>query len=346
MIIVLLLMSSLSFANCFELESTDSFSNKASLTKLIDLEVKAAKIPGLSVVIGNSKSVVYKQHFGDAKVDSIFDLASLTKVFTATGFLKELEKTDIAVSTNYKGLINYSDLLRHESGYKAGLASGDYRSTPHETFENISTLLPTRRRGKFHYSDINYLILALELERLSRSSLNTYLEQQIFNELNMDSTSFNPANCKKCLESVKGHKGVVHDPTSRFLGGVSGHAGLFSSIDDLSKFFSIFLNNGMFCNKEIISSDQLNAMTAKTKSMRGLGFDITSPYSRLPRGDHFKKNVSFGHTGFTGTSVWIDPSIDIFVIVLSNSVLNIPSKKRFLKLNQKISNLVGGNFLQ
>lgn len=345
MIIVLLLLSSLIFANCFELESTDSFANKEALTKLINTEVEDANIPGLSIAIGNSKGLIYKNSFGSAHADSVFDLASLTKVFTATGFLKELETQNIDVSTNYNS-ISYSDLLRHESGFKAGLVSADFRTTALDTFENISTLIPTRTRGRFHYSDINYLILAMELERLSSLPLNIYLKQHLFDDLEMFSTSFTPLNCVRCLETVKGHKGVVHDPTSRFLGGVAGHAGLFASIDDLSKFFSIFLNNGQYCDKKIISNSQYRAMTTKTKSARGLGFDISSPYSKLPRGDYFKENISFGHTGFTGTSVWIDPSVDTFVIVLSNSILNPESKKRFLQLNKSISNLVGSTFFQ
>lgn len=345
MIIVLLLISCVLGATCFSTQSSDAFSRQKELTAFVNKQVQISGIPALSVVIGNSHGVIYKESFGLAKKNSIYDLASITKVFTATAFLKELEGQNISVDSQYQDGVKFSNLLRHSSGFKAGLSNHDFKTTPAETFKHIKTMRPTRTSGLFHYSDINYLILGLELERLSGLKLNEYLTSNVLAPLEMDSTSFRPKNCERCLETVKDKKGVVHDPTSRFLGGVTGHAGVFSSLDDLAKFTSVFLNDGLYCGKEIISSRQVKMMKEKTASVRGLGFDITSPYSRLPRGDSFALNDSFGHTGYTGTSVWIDPTKDIFVIVLSNSVLKPKTKPKFLKLNNKISSFIGQSLL-
>lgn len=338
------------------------------IEKTVQAYRKAFGIPGAVVLVGHSNGISTLKAYGTvdgkraAQVDTVYDLASITKLFTATALLKELEDRGISykepISKYLKEYdrigvktLSFEQLLRHSSGLQSGVKDDVFADSLNETWANILNINPKFIRGEFLYSDLNYLVLGKVLERLTSKSLDKVMEQSLLNPLSMVSSGFKPmetvAGCKdRCAPVVRGKSiGIVHDPTSRKLGGVAGHAGLYASAMDLSNFASIFLNHGSFCAKHIISSPQAFTVAKKeTYSDRGLGFDITSPYSDKPRGDFFSKGLSFGHTGYTGTSIWIDPTINTYLIVLSNPVYAKnwrKAKKGFLKMIRDLADLVG-----
>jgi CubicO group peptidase (beta-lactamase class C family) len=227
--------------------------------------------------------------------------------------------------------------------------------TPEETFQNVFQFKPVREEGKFLYSDINYLVLSKAIEKITSKSFDVYLTESLLTPLTMTETSFNPIgnrnlNCRhRCAKTGWQGLGIVHDPTARHFDGISGNAGLFSTAFDLSKFASLFLNQGKFCGNQVLTESSVKEMTHKIKkSDRGLGFDITSPYSDRPRGDYFSKGISFGHTGFTGTSLWIDPSLNTFLIITSNAIGATDwrrAKRGYLNLIRTLANVVGKDAL-
>jgi CubicO group peptidase (beta-lactamase class C family) len=358
---------------CFNNTAKNSIDSKLELlvNSTIKNHISNYNIPAATILIGNSRKVLYKKAFG--KIDSktlnttrtIFDLASISKLFTAVSLLKELENKNMKVderildvfpthfNSKRKSTLTFEDLLRHGSGFKAGTGNSVFTDTLSNTWKNILNIEPSYQFGEFKYSDINFLVLGKSLSELANKSLDNHVKENIFDLIGMKNSGYNMHSkekyknlCAPTNSDIK--RGLVHDPTSRKLDGIAGHAGVFSTIDDMSKFASVFLNKGMFCNQKVISEDILDSMTRVDETTgRGLGFDMLSPYSRRPLGDYFDKGLSFGHTGFTGTSLWIDPTKDIFVILLTNTVFaknEKYAKKGFLNLNLELANIIGKSF--
>jgi uncharacterized protein YbbC (DUF1343 family)/CubicO group peptidase (beta-lactamase class C family) len=276
-------------------------------------------------------------------LDTIFDVASLTKVVSTTSAIAKLveegklrlndkvteyipefqgghsEITVRQLLTHFSGMRPDVDLEPVWSGYSTGirLATIDHPMN-----------LPNSR---FTYSDINFVLLGEVVQRVSGKTLPEYVQAKIFRPLGMSETMYQPpqslAQRIAPTEIVKGSttplRGVVHDPTARYMGGVAGHAGLFSTAADLSKFAEMMLGMGQRKGIRIFSPLTVRRFTspqgpAEQPVLRGLGWDIDSQFSGS-RGDLFPVG-SYGHTGFTGTSMWIDPLTDTYVILLSNSV--------------------------
>ena len=343
---------------------------KNQLNTITNTYISTFKIPGVVVLVGNSEGIIFEKAYGNRSTDkteansvnTIYDLASITKLFTATAIMQLLQKKQVYLGSklkthfpeNYvtarKQKIIVEDLLRHNSGFKAGVTSGVFTDNMESTWENILNVEPSYPHKKFKYSDINYLVLGKLIEKLSKQDLDDYVRKNILEPLGMNNSgysAYNNTDCKTLCAPTrkKMSRGHVHDPTSFKLGGVAGHAGMFATAKDLAKFASIFMNDGKYCGKNILWKRSVKMMTTKkSKETRGLGFDITSAYSVKPRGDYFAKGLSFGHTGFTGTSLWIDPSIDSFLIVLSNTVYaenESRAKTGFLELITELANIVG-----
>lgn len=357
--------------DCFKVDNYKEdidYKLKQKINTEIKNTINKFDIPGVVLVIGNNKKQLYKKAYGtiDGKrintSKTIYDIASLSKLFTATAIIKLFDDKNYLVgdhvsdifikefSNSNKVKIRFSDLLTHSSGFKAGTGSAVFDEDINKTWSNILNLRPSFKYGEFKYSDVNYLILGKALEKISKMTLDQYIDKKIFRPLGMKNSTykaFNKDNCNElCAPTRKDKKlGHVHDPTSYKLGAVTGHAGIFSNADDISKYASLFLNEGTFCKKQILTKEQVKLMTTVDKKTgRGLGFDLLSPYSNRPRGDYFTKGLSFGHTGFTGTSLWIDPVKNIYLLVLSNTVNASDekyAKRGFLDLNRKLSNLVG-----
>jgi len=347
---------------CFNndlLISQDDWSKK--IDRVVNSYLKTYMIPGATVLVGNAQGVTFKKGYNHS-LDTIFDIASITKLFTASSIMLEVEKNNLKITDKVSSIfpkhltsikqknISIEDLLRHISGFRAGVLDDVFTSEIEKTWDNILKSKVAYTKGSFKYSDINYLVLGKLLEEKTKMSLDTYVHDNFFKQLDMSSSFYTPKDlteCQsKCAATIRdGDVGVVHDPTSRKLGGVAGHAGVFTTIDDLAKFTSIFLNKGEYCGKSILAEATVKSMVKKVKKQsRGLGFDITSGYSRRARGEFFSKGLSFGHTGFTGASLWIDPTIDTFVIVLTNTVYAKNekfAKKGFLMLIEDLANIVG-----
>ena len=292
--------------------------------------------------------------------DTIFDAASLTKVVaTATSVMILIERGLVRLNDplskfipEIKGegreRITIEHLLTHRSGYAPDFDLGEQWMGDDEAIRRLQTERLRQPPGaRFVYSDIGFIALGEVVKRVSGQPLDRFARENIFVPLKMKDTDFRPAAAlhpriaptekRRAQATYLGGKpesvgaaegdqwlrGAVHDPTSSRMGGVAGHAGLFSTADDLAIFCQMILQGGEYGGARILSPLGVAAMTraravAEDGSARGLGWDITSGFSSN-RGDLFPPG-SFGHTGFTGTSIWIDPASETFVVFLSNRV--------------------------
>ena len=285
-------------------------------------------------------------------MDTIFDLASLTKVVATTPSVMMLVEqgrirlTDPVASfipefAKYgKDRITVRDLMTHMSGLRPDVDLGDPWVGSQEAIrlatEEVLTQPPGRR---FVYSDINYFLLAEIVSRVTKQPFAEFVQQHLFKPLGMRDTMFTPpaallpriAPTQPCTPygwpcegpDMKMLRGVVHDPTARRMGGVAGHAGLFSTAADLTIYARMLLGGGAVGATRVLAPLTVARMTspatpAGEPNVRGLGWDLDSSYS-ANRGELLPLG-SFGHTGFTGTSIWVDPATRVFVIFLSNRV--------------------------
>ncbi len=323
---------------------------------MIQKALEERKMPGAVVVIGHNGHVVYRRAFGyraiepralPMKLDTIFDLASLTKVIATTTAIMQLVelgkiRLEDPVSTywpefaaNGKDLITVRELMTHFSGLPPDLALKPEWTGYDTAMRMIAATEPIVPPGtRFIYSDINYETLGELVRRVSGQTLNVFCAQHIFEPLGMRDTTYLPSARLRPRIAPTQHLygttgpilwGAVHDPTARAMGGVAGHAGIFSSGCDLAILAQTLLGGGVGGPKRarILSAASVEKMTSpqtpqgKT-AVRGLGWDIDSPFSSN-RGELFPVG-SYGHTGFTGTDLWIDPFSNTYVILLTNSV--------------------------
>jgi uncharacterized protein YbbC (DUF1343 family)/CubicO group peptidase (beta-lactamase class C family) len=333
----------------------------APIAALVQAAIGRRDLPGAVVLIGRGDEIVYHQAFGDRAVqparepmteDTIFDIASLTKVVaTTTSVMQLVEQGRVRLGDPVaafipefgkygKGAITIRHLMTHTSGLRPDLELSVEFSGADEAIRRASEEVPVAPAGeRFIYSDINYFLLGEIVGRVSGERLDRYASAHVFGPLGMTDTMFLPpaslkariAPTERCdplawpcaRPDAPFLRGVVHDPTSRRMGGVAGHAGVFSTAADLSKFCRMLLNGGVLNGVRILSAAAVAKMTAPATppgmpDVRGLGWDIDSIYS-ANRGELFPPG-SYGHTGFTGTSLWLDPSSRSYVVFLSNRV--------------------------
>jgi len=328
--------------------------------------IRDEQIPGAVVLVGHDGQVVYRKAFGERSleprreamtVDTIFDLASLTKVIaTTTAVMQLVEKGRIRLNDpvakyipefgeNGKEEITIRELLTHYSGLPEGLDL----TQPWEGRETALRMAyaekPIYAPGShFLYSDVDFIVLGALVERVSGMSLSAYCQNNIFTPLKMTHTRFLPPAAwlpkiapTQYDEHDKMLRGVVHDPTVRRMGGVAGQAGLFSTADDLAKFAEALLSGSKILSPLTIEKMTTPQQPPTSQVLRGFGWDIDSPYSSN-RGDLLPVG-SFGHTGFTGTSLWIDPTTQTYIIVLSNAV-HPRGKGSAIALRSKIATAV------
>jgi uncharacterized protein YbbC (DUF1343 family)/CubicO group peptidase (beta-lactamase class C family) len=323
-------------------------SNLSGLDSVIEASVQNHEIPGAVLLVGHDGHVIYRKAFGERSleptrsamtVDTIFDLASLTKVVaTTTAVMQLVDQGKVRLNDpvvkyipefgqNGKADVTVRDLMTHYSGLEP-----DFDLNPPWTGRDagyslaLSSVPIAPPESRFIYSDINFIVLGMIVERVSGIPLDSYCAQNIFAPLGMAHTRFLPPRDwlpqiapTEYDENRQMLHGVVHDPRSRRMGGVAGHAGLFSTADDLAKFAQVILDGG----GPVLSSLAIQKMTSPQQppnatTLRGLGWDIDSPLSSN-RGE-FLPVGSFGHTGFTGTSLWIDPTTQTYIILLTNAV--------------------------
>jgi len=316
------------------------------IPSVVELAIADKKLPGAVVLVGRGDRVMWERAIGKRAVepaaepmtpDTMFDLASLTKVVaTTTSVMKLVEDGRIRMNdrvSDYvhgferynKGTITIRHLMTHTSGLRPDLDLADDWTGYDKAIELAIEEVPQSPPGeRFVYSDINYLLLGDIVKRVSGVPLNEFAKKHVFDPLGMKDTLFVPPESLRPRIAPTEHlRGVVHDPTARRMGGVAGHAGLFSTASDLAIFCRMLLNGGTYGGVRILSPLTVAKMTTSASApgdpnVRGLGWDIDSSYSSnrgelLPLG-------SYGHTGFTGTSIWIDPVTRAFVVFLSNRV--------------------------
>ena len=331
----------------------------ARIDALVEDAIQDGRLPGAVVVVGHAGEIVYEGVFG-ARVldgppeamtlDTIFDLASLTKaVATTTSVMILVEEGRLRLrervvthlpefASHGKDRITIEHLLTHVSGLRADLPL-------EEVFEGAATAIaraadevPDAGPGeRFVYSDINFFVLGEIVRRVTGQTLDRFARDRIFRPLGMRDTGFNPpaslipriAPTQPCAplawpcggDGAVMLRGRVHDPTARRMGGVAGHAGLFSTAGDLARFCRMLLGGGTLDDVRILAQLTVARMTRVSTpphmaDRRGLGWDLDSRFS-ANRGDLFGFG-SYGHTGFTGTSLWLDPASDTFVVFLSS----------------------------
>ncbi len=319
-----------------------------AIDEVIEGTITAGRVPGVVVRIEHG-GAVYQKSYGAKAVapeflpmtyDTIFDSASLTKVIATApaimllaerGKLRLDDKVDHWI-TNFKahgkGAVTIRHLLTHTSGLRPSLSSKPSWSGLAKAIDLAKEERLTAQPGtKFRYSDINFILLGEIVQLASGQMLDEFTSKHIYQRLGMRDTGFLPPFEKRSriapTERVDGQilHGIVHDPTARRMNGVAGHAGLFTTAADLSRFAQMMLNGGKLNGRRIFKSETVRLMTSvhTPKGMmakRGLGWDIDSPYSS-PRGNHFKIG-GYGHTGWTGGSLWVDPATQTIVILMTS----------------------------
>ena len=329
--------------------TTSDSSRFDAIEPLIQKAIADKQLPGAVVLVGLGERTLYQKAIGQRAVvpspepmtpDTIFDLASLTKVVaTTTSVMILVDEGRIGlndrVSTFIPGFERYGKanitirhLLTHVSGLRPDVDLADAWSGSDTAIALAIEEVPASAPGtRFVYSDINFFLLGDIVRRVSGEPLDRFSYKRIFAPLGMTDTGFTPAESTRSRIAPTGDmnsvRGIVHDPTSRRMGGVAGHAGLFSTAADLEIFCRMLLKGGEHRGVRILSPLAVARMTSRAtppeqRNIRGLGWDIDSSFSSnrgelLPIG-------SFGHTGFTGTSLWLDPGSGMFVVFLSNRV--------------------------
>jgi uncharacterized protein YbbC (DUF1343 family)/CubicO group peptidase (beta-lactamase class C family) len=329
-------------------------------------------LPGCVVAVGRRSRILFQQAFGMREVEparlpmtetTVFDLASLTKpIATATSVMILAERglvgLDDPVARHVPDLaragkraVTPRQLLTHVSGLPAETPLDDYEHGRATAWRRIAGTKPVAPPGKkLVYSDIGFLILQEMIERVTGQSLDAFCAEEIFRPLGMIDTGFLPSAALKerAAPSAPGDAGVeagtVHDPRAQRLGGVAGHAGLFSTARDLSRYAQAILGEGDLGGARILSKESVRAMIAPhdvPSGIRALGWDVQTRFSSH-RGDTLSRRA-VGHGGYTGTALWIDPEKDLFVLFLSNR-LHPDAKGQVNLLAGRIATLAGSVF--
>ena len=354
--------------------------------KLIQKAISEKQFPGAVLLVARKGKVVLREAFGASQlvpeekkmeVESIFDLASLTKpIATATAAMILVEEGKLRLIDKIKDFVpefaTYVDekgnssedallwhLLTHTSGlpsYTDAAAAAAQLGNPCSTESLVKYIAQLPKNGppgsKYDYSCLGFITMAYVVEKVSGQAFNEFVSERIFKRLGMEHTFFKPGenDLAKCAatEVIDGKPliGKVHDPLARLQGGVSGNAGLFSTADDLAIFAQMLLQQGEFRGVRILSPLSVKRMTTIFEKAAfsgwGLGWDLASPSSSIS-GDLFPAG-SFGHTGYTGTSIWIDPATKTFVIFLTNRV-HPDDKGDVGRMRSLVANVVASSIL-
>lgn len=335
---------------------------------LIDEGVKEGVFPGAVACIGDKNGIIVEKASGykalfekpeKMEIDTLFDLASLTKVVATTPMLMRLLQQGKISLYDFVGdylepfkkdnELRIINLLTHTSGFEPFSALYEKCNSFEEVISYISNtkqIFPINK-GVL-YSDYNFILLRAVIEKITGKPLATICKEYVFEELNMKDTFFNPINKEKAASTEYDKtsktylRGIVHDENARFLGGVSGHAGLFSTLHDLALYCQMYLNSGKaYDGKTFLTENTIRCMTHNyTKGIgeaRGLGFCIKD-YENSSSGEIMNEG-SFGHTGFTGTSLWIDRKAGKYYILLTNRVHPNRSDNRIIRFRRLFHNI-------
>lgn len=347
---------------------------KEKVLTFLQKEIDLKHIPGAVIYVSHQGKVLLQEAIGnkvvhpepsEMELDTVFDLASLTKVVsTLPAILKMIDKGDVRLddrvsfflpefAKNCKENITIRHLLTHTSGLAAHrnfhLENLDSEDVMDEIY---AERLIDPLGSKVTYSDLGFITLYKIIEAVSGQKLPEFVNNEIFEPLEMLDTGFNPEfpaeryAATEYSEKLKVYKrGIVHDDNTESMGGISGHAGLFSTINDLQKFAVMIENNGIYNEKKTLSKQAIElsrkSYTSFDSERRGIGWMLKSP-ALSSCGDYFS-DYSYGHTGFTGTSIWFDPTIDLHVILLTNRV-HFGRKDPIIRLRPRLHNIIRSYF--
>jgi beta-glucosidase-like glycosyl hydrolase/CubicO group peptidase (beta-lactamase class C family) len=347
-----------------------SLENIKKIDSIANYGIIKKAYPGCQIIVLYDTNIVYKQQYGFFTYDSIkrvddntiYDLASITKALATNLAMMRLydEKKynlDDRLSkylpylrfTN-KRKITIREVLAHNSGLKASLPF--YNDEKIKDKKDILKAIAKSKLNKtknYVYSDLGFILLGDLIERLSSMPLNEYVEENFYKPLGLKNTCFNPLdNDEENIENIAPTErddyfrnelilGKVHDPTAYIMDGVAGHAGLFSSCDDLAIILKMLINNGAYNGKRYISQSTINTFNTRyfKNNRRVLGFDkpVMNPKNNNSPSSQYSSQKSYGHTGFTGTFFWIDEKEKVSLIFLSNRVYPSAKENRLAKEN-------------
>lgn len=340
-----------------------------ALDRVVEKAIQAKLLPGAVLWI-EAEGNVYQKAYGHRALkprleimtlDTIFDLASLTKVLGTTPSLMKLvergslrlDQSVVSILPEFKGngkeSITVRQLMTHTSGLAPGIPKDQ---APGNYAEGMSWIYHCQLQAVpdtvIIYSDLNYHLLGEILQRLSGERIDVFARREIWLPLGMETRYAPPESLKRRIAPTEkdaelGYlRGIVHDPTSRRMGCITGHAGAFGTAADVARYARMMLEHGKLEGVRVLEEDSVLAMThVQTSShivgSRGLGWDIDSTLAAMPRGKRFTVGESYGHTGWTGTSVWIDPARKMFVVLMSNR--NHPSGGEVRILRHEVATL-------
>lgn len=341
--------------------------NFSTVDSIMAEGIRDSVFPGAVLYFGHESNLIYKKAFGkysyepgaqDMTTEAIFDLASVSKVIgttTAAMLLYDDGKLDLdervtsylpEFGNNGKEFITVRNLLLHNAGLPAWVPFYKQYSTADEVINAIMNIKPEYSVGsKFLYSDLSMITLQKIIEKISGLRLDNFLKVRVFDKLGMTKTMYNPPPelwyfCapteKDTYWRMNTMKGKVHDETAYMLNGIAGHAGLFSTAEDLSVFLQMMLQKGKYKDMQIIKESTVDSWTTiqGEQSTRGLGWDTKSE-TGSSAGKLFSSN-SFGHTGFTGTSVWVDKDKKLFAVLLTNRVNPTRANTKIIQFRPKV----------
>jgi serine-type D-Ala-D-Ala carboxypeptidase len=354
-------------------------SKLAAIDDCVAAALKRGDCPGAVVIVIHADEVVFRKAYGfravkpeqvPMTVDTIFDLASLTKpIATASSVMLLIEQGKLspddlvskhwpAFAANGKDKVTIAHLLLHTSGLTADNAIADYSDGKAKALERIAGLkLEAPPDTRFKYSDVGFIVLGELVEKIGGMPVDAFARKHIFEPLKMSDTTFLPGEALKKRIAPTGMRdgkiilGEVHDPRSFKLGGVAGDAGLFAPADDIARYCRMLLRGGELDGNRVLAEKTVRLFTephfvpgtagkdgTSSRQSRAFGWDVNTSYS-APRGDLFTKGEGYGHTGFTGTSIWIDPGTKTAVIILTNRV-HPDDKGNVVQLRREIGTIV------
>ncbi len=346
----------------------------AHVDRVIETAIDSGITPGAVLLVARGGLVVHRKAYGRRAVvpseepmtlDTIFDMASVTKpAATAASVMKLVERGSVRLQDRVaaylpefgqagKEGIRVAQLLTHTSGLAPyapvdSLARRFGRPSRSGVWTWITESEPMDEPGsRFRYSDLNYATLVRLVERVDGRPLEVFAHEELYGPLGMDDTAFFPPPEEagriaptEVLEEEGVLRGIVHDPLARYQGGVGGSAGLFSTADDMAVLLQMLLNGGVYDGQRVFGPLTVRAMTTPQERGRGYGFDVSSPYANV-RGDLLGPS-SFGHTGYTGPSVWVDPEQELLIVLMTNRV-HPEDVTSVVPLRSKVSNVVAAS---
>lgn len=319
----------------------------AAIDGVVADAIAASKTPGCVIVVGRHDDVLFRRAYGaraiepekkPMAIDTVFDLASLTKpIATATSIMLLVERGNIDLETPASKYVpelgklppfTIRQLLMHTSGLPAATPISDYALDRSAMIAKLGQIkVKAQPDERFLYSDVGYVVLEEIVRRVSKKDYPTFVREEIFERLAMTETGFLPPEPLRARAAFTEPKdgewtpGVVHDPRARVMGGVAGHAGLFSTADDLTRYAQVMLGKGGAGSTRLMKETTFARFTSKpdgSRFGRALGWDVDSGFASHKSLLYSPR--AFGHGGYTGTAMWIDPVRDLFVVFLSNRV--------------------------